>query len=91
MTPQEMEAEIRNLQEAQATQRKHWRRFGYASLALSLAIWLAIGARMVLTGATPEPQMLLIDLLFVFVGSALLTTGRTLRQPAGGADKTRCC
>jgi hypothetical protein len=81
MTPEQMmfeqmQGEIEDLRQQQQDQRKHWLRCGYGSLALSLAFFVAIGIRVARTGDDPAPQMVFIQLIFLFAGLAFLPAGQ---------------
>jgi hypothetical protein len=76
MTSEQMEAEIEILRQQQQDQRKHWLRCGFGSLALSLAFFAAIAIRVARTGDDPAPQMVFIQLIFLFAGLAFLPAGR---------------
>ena len=88
MTSEQMEAEIETLRQQQQNQRQHWLRCGYGSLALALAIFVGIAIRLAQTGDDPAPQMVFIQLIFVFAGIAFLPAGRSRLFAAGrSADR----
>lgn len=81
MTIEQLEVEFARLLAQRDDQRKNWRFFGYVSIGLSLAVFFAIGVKMFMTGADPDPRMVLIQVVFAIVGAAFLTAGRGYTLP----------
>jgi hypothetical protein len=75
MTLEEMQAEIENLRQEQAKQRRFWRRWGLISGFVSLVLVIAIVARVAMTGADPGSPMTFILLTFVFLSIAFNSAG----------------
>jgi hypothetical protein len=73
---EQMQGQIEDLRQQQQDQRKHWLRCGYGSLALSLAFFVAIAIKVAKTGDDPAPQIVFIQLIFLFAGIAFLPAGR---------------
>jgi uncharacterized membrane protein len=79
MTLEEMQAEIERLRQEQELQKKHWRRWGFASNVAGLVLILAILLRAALTATELPPPMLFTVLTFLFIGLAFTFAGRGYR------------
>ena len=69
MTSQELDAEIERLRLQQAEQRKHWRRWGFASNGVAIALCIAVLVRVAITGSDPPSPMIFIVLTYVYSAS----------------------
>ncbi|MGO9049580.1 MAG: hypothetical protein ACLQFW_22320 [Xanthobacteraceae bacterium] len=76
MTSQELDAEIERLRLQQAEQRKHWRRWGFASNGVAVVLCIAVLVRVAITGSDPPSPMIFIVLTYVYLGLAFTTAGR---------------
>jgi len=77
MTSQELDAEIERLRLQQAEQRKHWRRWGFASNGVAVVLCIALLVRVAITGSDPPSPMIFIVLTYVYLGLAFTTAGRS--------------
>jgi hypothetical protein len=77
MTSHELNTEIEILRLQQVDQQKHWRRWGFASNVVAIALCIAVLIRTAVTGGTPPPLMIFIVLTYVFLGLAFTTAGRS--------------
>jgi hypothetical protein len=81
MTGPEMDIEIEALRLEQAAQRRHWRRWGFASNAIGLALIAAVLIRVAITGNDPPPVMIFIVLTYVFLGLVFGAAARSITFP----------
>ncbi len=77
MTPERMQADIESLRRQQEDQKRNWAQWGLGSFGIAIALWIAIGIKMAITGADPSPTMLFISLTFLFLGLAFSNAGRS--------------
>jgi len=77
MTSEEMDAEIERLRLQQADQRKHWRRWGFASNGVAIALCIAVLARVAITGSDPPSPMIFIVLTYIYLRFAFTAAGRS--------------
>lgn len=76
MTAPEMNAEIEVLRLERAAQRKHWRRWGFASNAIAVLLCAASLIKVAVTGDDPPAPMIFIVLTYIFLGLVFITAAK---------------